>query len=114
MLAIIDFETYFDQKYNLKKINMIEYIHDDRFEILGAAILVPELSLHTFLPDSEFESWLSELDPNGTEILAHNTLFDGAILAWRYGFNPKRWLDSISMARAKLPIARHSLAALAT
>ena len=114
MLAIIDFETYFDQKYNLKKINMIEYIHDDRFEILGAAILVPELSLHTFLPDSEFESWLSELDPNGTEILAHNTLFDGAILAWRYGFNPKRWLDSISMARAKLPIASHSLATLAT
>ena len=114
MLTIIDFESYFDQKYNLKKLNMIEYIHDDRFEVLGAAILVPELNLHTFLPDSEFESWLSELDPNDTEVLAHNTLFDGAILAWRYGFNPKRWLDSISMARAKLPIASHSLAALAT
>jgi DNA polymerase I-like protein with 3'-5' exonuclease and polymerase domains len=114
MLTIIDFESYFDQKYNLKKLNMIEYIHDDRFEVLGAAILVPELNLHAFLPDSEFESWLSELDPNDTEVLAHNTLFDGAILAWRYGFNPKRWLDSISMARAKLPITSHSLAALAT
>ena len=111
MLLAIDFETYYDQTYNLKKMNMIKYIHDDRFEVLGAAILTD--NLHTFLPHHELESFLAELNPSNTEILAHNTLFDGAILAWRYNFNPKRWLDSLSMARAKLPLPSHSLATLA-
>ena len=33
-------------------------------------------------------------------ILCHNTLFDGAILSWKYGIKPKAWLDTLSMARA--------------
>jgi DNA polymerase len=33
-------------------------------------------------------------------VLAHNTLFDGAILSWLYGITPKGWLDTQCMARA--------------
>jgi hypothetical protein len=32
--------------------------------------------------------------------LAHNTLFDGAILNWRFGINPRAWLDTLCMGRA--------------
>jgi DNA polymerase len=32
--------------------------------------------------------------------LAHNAVFDGAILNWQYGITPKGWLDTLSMARA--------------
>lgn len=113
MLVAIDFETYFDQQYSLKKMKMIEYLYDLRFEVLGAAILIPDQQFHSFLPAKELEIFLSSLDPEDTEILAHNTLFDGAILAWHYGFNPRYWLDSLSMARAKLPLKSHSLGNLA-
>ena len=27
-------------------------------------------------------------------------MFDGAILAWRYGIKPKAWFDTMCMARA--------------
>jgi DNA polymerase len=33
-------------------------------------------------------------------VLAHNTMFDGAILSWRYDVTPKGWLDTLSMGRA--------------
>jgi len=33
-------------------------------------------------------------------VLAHNTPFDGAILSWRFGIDPKGWLDTLCMARA--------------
>lgn len=113
MLVAIDFETYFNKNYNLKKIKMIEYLYDPQFEVLGAAVLIPEQQYHAFLPAAELEIFLETLDPETTEILAHNTLFDGAILAWHYGFNPRYWLDSLSMARAKLPLKSHSLESLA-
>jgi len=32
--------------------------------------------------------------------LAHNTLFDGAILSWRFGVSPRGWLDTLCMGRA--------------
>ena len=33
-------------------------------------------------------------------VLAHNTLFDGAILSWRFGITPRGWLDTLCMGRA--------------
>ena len=33
-------------------------------------------------------------------VLAHNTLFDGAILSWRFGISPRGWFDTLCMGRA--------------
>jgi DNA polymerase len=33
-------------------------------------------------------------------VLAHNTMFDGAILSWKFGIKPMAWLDTLCMARA--------------
>jgi DNA polymerase I-like protein with 3'-5' exonuclease and polymerase domains len=33
-------------------------------------------------------------------VLAHNMMFDGAIMAWRFDINPKGWLDTLCMGRA--------------
>jgi DNA polymerase len=44
--------------------------------------------------------FLSKYDWKNSLALAHNAVFDGAILNWRYGITPKGWLDTLSMGRA--------------
>jgi DNA polymerase III epsilon subunit-like protein len=45
-------------------------------------------------------------------LVAHNVKFDGAILRWIYGINPKSYVDTLSMSRAVLgcQLTNHSLA----
>lgn len=111
MLLAIDFETYFDKECTLKKLNYIQYLHHPKFEVHGAAIIADDR--HEFLTHDQLVDFLEDLDPNDTEVLAHNTLFDGAILAWIYNFHPHFWYDTLSMARAKLAISSHSLDSVA-
>jgi len=44
--------------------------------------------------------FLQKYDWKNSLALAHNAVFDGAILNWQYGITPKGWLDTLSMARA--------------
>ena len=39
-LITIDFETYYNKEYSLKKLTTEEYVRDPRFEVLGVAIKV--------------------------------------------------------------------------
>lgn len=112
-LVVIDFETYFDADYSLRKLTTEAYIRDDRFEVHGAAVRWPDGRCTFYEPD-----WLAEVlatvDWPNTSLLAHHCQFDGAILAWRYGHVPALYLDTMAMARAVLPPdAKVSLDALA-
>jgi DNA polymerase III epsilon subunit-like protein len=44
--------------------------------------------------------FLGKYDWRNSFALAHNAMFDGAILYWRFGIKPMAWLDTLSMARA--------------
>ena len=37
-LITLDFETYYDKEYGLKKFTTEEYIRDERFEVIGVAV----------------------------------------------------------------------------
>jgi hypothetical protein len=39
-LITLDFETYYDNKYSLKKLTMEEYIRDPKFQVIGVGIKV--------------------------------------------------------------------------
>ena len=100
-ILTIDFETYYSQTYSLSKMTTEEYIRGDEFEVVGVAVQVDDgepawctgdsLAIHKFLKGFDFENNLA---------LAHNAMFDAAILTWQYGIKPKGWLDTLSMARA--------------
>ncbi len=100
-ILTIDFETYYSQTYSLSKMTTEEYIRGDEFEVVGVAVQVDDgepawctgdsLAIHKFLKGFDFENNL---------VLAHNAMFDAAILTWQYGIKPKGWLDTLSMARA--------------
>ena len=101
-IITIDVETYYSKKdYSLSKSSTEAYINDSRFEVIGLAIKVNDGETKWY--SGSYEStklWLEQFDWKGSLVLAHNTLFDGAILSWRFGINPAGWLDTLSMARA--------------
>ena len=39
-LITLDFETYYNKDYSLKKLTTEEYVRDPRFEVLGIAVKV--------------------------------------------------------------------------
>jgi DNA polymerase len=100
-LITIDFETYYDQKYSLTKISTEEYVRHDRYETIGFAYKInDERCVWVTGNNAYIQKVLDTLPWDTSLVLAHNTMFDGAILSWRYGIKPKGWLDTMSMGRA--------------
>jgi DNA polymerase len=100
-LITLDFETYYDKDYSLSKLTTEEYIRDDRFEAIGISVKVNAEDAVWFSGTmAETKEWLGQFDWSQSFVLAHNMLFDGAILAWRFGIHPMVLLDTLSMARA--------------
>ncbi len=102
-IITIDFETYYDKDYSLSKMTTEEYINDPRFEVIGMGIKVddgPAMWYTDSIYTDSIDNVLALFDWSEHAILCHNTLFDGAILAWKYGVKPGFWMDTLCMARA--------------
>ena len=100
-IVTLDFETYYDQKFSLTKLTTEEYIRSDLFEVIGVAIAVDDADpIWVTGTRYEIKRVLQSIDWGRSLLLAHNTMFDGAILNWEYGIKPKAYLDTLCMARA--------------
>jgi len=102
-IITVDIETYYDKEYSLSKMTTEEYINDPRFEVIGVGIKWDDNHTKWLVAGTEeFNDEMEELQVVASDcaILCHNTLFDGAILAWKYGIKPGFWFDTLSMARA--------------
>jgi len=100
-LITIDFETYYDQEFSLGKLTTEEYIRSPQFEVIGVGVKVDNKPVEWASGTmSEIRSYLWDFDWENSAVLAHNTMFDGAILSWLFGVKPKLWLDTLCMARA--------------
>jgi DNA polymerase len=102
-MLTIDFETYYAPEYKLSKLTTEEYVRDDRFQVIGVAVKVNDAPSEWFSgTHDETAAWLAQFDWENHFVLAHNAVFDAAILTWVFGQRPKAWLDTLSMARALL------------
>ena len=110
----LDFETYYSKDFSLSKLTTEEYIRDKRFEVIGVAFKVDNGPTEWFSGSHEdIKLRLSKLDWGHSALLCHNTLFDGAILAWAFGIESALYMDTLCMARAIHGVdAGGSLAAL--
>ena len=97
-IVTIDVETYYDREYSLSKMTTEAYIRDPRFEVIGVGIKVNDYPTDWYSGDDPGK-FLRSLNYKDKAILCHNTVFDGAILSWHFGIQPKLWLDTLSMAR---------------
>jgi len=100
-LITLDFETFYSKEFSLTKLTTEEYIRDPRFQVIGLGVKVnngpTEWASGT---DEQVQEYLNEFDWANSMVLAHNTMFDGAILNWKFGVRPKVWADTLSMARS--------------
>ena len=100
-LITIDFETYYDKDYSLKKLTTEAYIRDPRFEVIGVAVKVnnnkTEWASGT---DTQIRQFLQTFNLHEACLCAHNTMFDGAIIAWHYNINPKFFTDTLCLSRS--------------
>ena len=101
MIITVDFETYYDREFSLSKMTTEEYVRDDNFEVIGVAVKVDDSETEWFSGTySETMHFLGKFKWADAFVLAHNTMFDGAILSWKFGIKPMAWLDTLCMARA--------------
>ena len=113
-LITLDWETYYDKQYSLSKLTTEQYIRDERFEVIGLCIKHNDGPVEWFSGShDEVAAYLARFDWDNTGMLSHNTMFDAAILSWRFGITPKALFDTLSMSRALHGVnARHSLKAV--
>jgi len=97
----IDFETYYSKDFSLTKMTTEEYVRSEQFEVIGVSAQVDDAEPVWFTGTmSETQLFLKSLQLDQHMVLAHNAQFDGAILTWLFDIKPKKWLDTLSMARA--------------
>ena len=97
----IDFETYYDKKYSLSKLTTEEYINDSQFQVIGVGVKVNNNEAQWFSgTHDEIREWLQQFDWELSCAIAHNAMFDAAILNWHFEIRPPRWIDTLSLARA--------------
>jgi DNA polymerase len=101
-LITIDFETYYDRDFSLSKITTEEYVRSPQFEVIGVGVKVNNEEPQWASGEHEdVKHWLrTSFNWSDSMVLAHNTMFDGAILAWQFGIHPRVWLDTLCMGRA--------------
>lgn len=110
----LDFETYYDDEYSLKKMTPIEYILDPRFEALGCAFSL-DGDTQWWIDGPDLPATFARINWQNTFAIAHNALFDMLILSLRYGVFPGFYGDTLAMARNAIShsTGRVSLAACA-
>lgn len=107
-LLVVDFETYYAKDYGLRKLTTEEYIRDPRFEVIGVAVKnyhhssQQEAAAPLWFSGSKKQvaQFLSQFDWGNSIALAHNAMFDMAILNWHFDIRPKKIADTLAMARA--------------
>lgn len=96
----LDFETFYDQEYSLKKIENAQYVMDGRFESMGFSLRLPGHKAQWITGDYDTQKRaLSKIPWDKVRVISHNARFDGSILEWRFGFKPAAYLCTMVGSR---------------
>jgi len=112
MLVTLDFETYYDTKCSLTKMTTMEYVKHESFLVWGVGVKVDSEPAEWYGAD-EVEDALRAFNWDDVDLLCHNTMFDGYILARLYNIKPRSYLDTAAMSRGRFPTQSASLKDLA-
>ena len=114
---VLDFESYYDAKYSLSKMSIIEYIKDERFELLGCGFYDSHSDTCWFeTPNgitSVFEMSIGLRNYTNFTIVVKNAKFDILILKEIFGIVPPYIIDIEDLSRHLDSCAKHSLKELA-
>jgi DNA polymerase len=98
----IDFETYYDSKCSLSKLNTVEYICHPDFHVIGLGIKINTGETHWLHGDAAIRNVLDSVPWDEVTLIAHNAAFDAQVLRIIYGKTPSRYLCTMFGARPHL------------
>lgn len=101
-LMFLDFETYYDNEFSLRRMTPAEYIMDPRFEVMGLAVKEGLDGDPYWVDGPDVGAFFKSIEPSDVCTVTFNALFDQSIMAWRYNFVPKLMIDMLGVARASL------------
>lgn len=116
-LLFIDFESYYSSalKYDLRKLSMVEYIRDPRFQAFGLAYAWNDSHSPLWVSAKDIPNWLDfiakEIGWPNIAVVGHNIKFDAFILHHVYEVVPGQFIDTKGMSKAVLgkSVKGHSL-----
>jgi len=103
MMQIVtaDFETFYSKDFSLSKMTTEAYINDPRFEALMIGMKINDEPTYVLEGlHRDIKAGLQKIDWDNTCLVAHNAMFDAAILEWVFDIRPKVLLCTLSMGRA--------------
>ncbi len=98
----LDFETYYDKDYSLKKVSTLEYIRSPKFKVHGAAIKIGGQPAR-WITGTKLKDAFEAVEWGEALCITHNALFDLTILYEKYGISPAQRVDTLGLCRALLP-----------
>lgn len=114
-LLTVDFETYYDDEYSLSKMTALEYVYDERFEIILVSVKRNNGRTVRFSGTREETiEFLAGFNIEESIVAGHNMSEFDAIILWWLGFVPFRYVCTLQCARflGVADVAGGSLAAL--
>lgn len=100
-IVTLDAETFYSTEFSLTKAayNTSSYIRDPQFKEHCWAIKVGNKKTKGYKKPQDAIKFLQDLNWDVYALLAHNTSFDGFILAHHHGIVPHFYYDTLSMTR---------------
>lgn len=98
-IVTLDFETYYDDEYSLSKLSYSEYIRHKLFEPMICGVKRGTKPTKILVGKKAMQAEFDSIDWTKNDLLAHNTPFDGFIMSDVFGVVPRRYLDTLAMAR---------------
>lgn len=106
-LIALDFETYYDQDYSLRKLTTEHYVRDDRFMTHCVALNTGGES--RVLDNYQFVQFCRAADWSQLAVIFWHAHFDAFVLNWHYWRRPALILDGMAMSQLLMPTGSHSL-----
>ena len=103
----LDLETYYSKEYSLGRMTTEEYINHPEFQALIAGVRGPDgvyasHDLYDMTNRQVRELMCDQYRVHENALLCQNTMFDGAIMNWKFGVKPKAYLDTMLLGRVAL------------
>ncbi len=104
-VLVFDFEAYFDKDYTLSKMPMLQYVKDERFELMGMAMKYKNGDPGYIRAYEELFRFLCSFQDEygknleGLVLVGHNLMFDCLILKEHFNICPPYCIDTLNLAR---------------
>ncbi len=99
-VVYLDFETYFDKTYSLRKMSVPEYVKNPNFEILLVSYAVADQPVQTAVGSrEELSLLLAAVITGDCTVVAHNACFEGFICEQYLGLRPKGYFCTMMGSR---------------